>query len=101
MSGNAGSMSRCFMRGFPFGCSRARLGRGEDGAPGKLVSRRSGEDRRRFGDPLGSALREALESRLEALMDHARADVGPARGLMLLGEDLVAVVELAAKIGRA
>ena len=40
--------------------------------------------------------RDVLKRRLEALVDHAGADVGPARGLVLLRLDLGAVLELAA-----
>src|SRR4029079_16216011 len=54
------------------------------------------EKRRGFGNPPSGVRREAFERGNEALVDHAGADIGPAGGLVLLGEDLVAVVDLAA-----
>src|SRR5689334_2613276 len=56
----------------------------------------STENRRGFGDALRGARREALEGRLEALVDHAGTDVGPARGLVLLLEHRLAILDLAA-----
>src|SRR4051794_30335786 len=55
----------------------------------------SGERRRGFGDALGRARRQRLQGRLETFVDHSGTDVGPARGLMLLRKDFVAVLELA------
>jgi len=49
-----------------------------------------------FGDALGRARRERFQGGDEAFVDHARADVGPARRLVLLGDDRAAVFELAA-----
>src|SRR6185312_2205902 len=54
------------------------------------------EQRRCLGDSLGCPARDRLERVLEALVDHAGTDVGPARRLVLLGEDLLPVLELAA-----
>src|SRR4029079_9679271 len=56
----------------------------------------SGEGRSSFGDAPGRVRRERFERRLEALVDHAGADVGPARGLVLLRDDVGAVRQLAA-----
>src|SRR4029078_1464834 len=55
----------------------------------------SGQYRGRFGHALGGARRDAQKRRLEALVHHAGADVGPARGLMLLVQDRGAVLDLA------
>src|SRR6185369_992199 len=55
-----------------------------------------GEDRSGFGDARGSLWRQLLEGRLEAVVDHARTDVGPSRGLVLLRENLVAVLDVPA-----
>src|SRR5215213_3840786 len=60
-----------------------------------VVGLNSGEQRRRFRDPLGGSRRDRFERRLEALVDHAGADIGPAPGLVLLRPDGVTIVELA------
>ena len=52
-------------------------------------------NRRGFGDAR-CRTGEGFERRLKAIVDHARADVGPARGLVLLGQDRSAVRERAA-----
>src|SRR5918997_1459043 len=55
----------------------------------------SGEDRRRLGDARRGARGDGRERRLKALVHQAGADEGPARRLMLLRLDRLAVVELA------
>src|SRR6185503_4255130 len=61
-----------------------------------FVGGNSGEQGCGVGDARRRVGRDCRERRLEALVHHSRADVGPARGLMLLGLDRLAVVELAA-----
>src|SRR2546423_10967157 len=66
----------------------------------RILLLRIGEDLReqrcRFGDPVGGASRQGVERVLEPLVDHAGADVGPARSLVLLCDELVLRIDLAA-----
>src|SRR5690349_8307107 len=56
----------------------------------------SAKKRGGVGDALRGVGREVLERRLEALVDHAGADVGPAGGLVLLLDHGLAVFDLPA-----